>query len=303
MVGSLLGDGVLCNWDVKEGMGGYCTLPSVSIFGRGCYGDFWVRQRQKEAIHWYMGNICWSPSNKAEWERDSRVSCYCCCFFVCMVTVNKRRTIWLMVDGEWTGGSPDLMFTVIKYKTNGNHLMCGTFIQSAMLRVFSLTQKNDWTWFLSGEKDLAEPHCWCFNGFTEEQSKNFKLKLKTRQHARLMLLGGSIFSCSHMRTMGHGGTKSFYWSCTEGLTFAVHSTCSFKYFLTEKVVSKWLKLSDLKCMRTRSWNKISSPCLYSVSCKCFSKNLIRDPFKCTAKKWSFIRRNAAVLSKNSLHTA
>lgn len=25
----------LCNWDVKEGMGGYCTLPSVSILGRG----------------------------------------------------------------------------------------------------------------------------------------------------------------------------------------------------------------------------------------------------------------------------
>lgn len=41
----------LCNWDVKESMGGYCALSSVSIFGCGCW-EFWLRQRQTEDVQW-----------------------------------------------------------------------------------------------------------------------------------------------------------------------------------------------------------------------------------------------------------
>lgn len=41
----------LCNWDVNEGMGGYCTLSSVSIFGCGCW-ESGLRQQQREDVKW-----------------------------------------------------------------------------------------------------------------------------------------------------------------------------------------------------------------------------------------------------------
>lgn len=47
----------LCNWDVKEGMGGYCALPSVSILGCGRW-EFWQRERQTEDV---QGDI-WGTS-------------------------------------------------------------------------------------------------------------------------------------------------------------------------------------------------------------------------------------------------
>lgn len=53
----------------------------------------------------YMGNICWSPSNKAHWERDSRVGCHGRCvrvLLLCIVTV-YTRTNTVEFECDWTG--------------------------------------------------------------------------------------------------------------------------------------------------------------------------------------------------------
>lgn len=89
----------LCNWDVKEGMGGCCTMSSVSIFGCGCWEDL-LRQQGREDVQWDIwgtsaGN---SPGRLNGKEIAGSDFVYGSCVNVQHVSVSP----WMLLDHRFT---------------------------------------------------------------------------------------------------------------------------------------------------------------------------------------------------------
>lgn len=90
----------LCNWDVNEGMGGYCTLSSVSIFGCGCW-ESGLRRQQREDVKWDIRGTSAGrrPANlkgKAMERQAAAVAVFVYCF--CLWELCKHASVGFESD-------------------------------------------------------------------------------------------------------------------------------------------------------------------------------------------------------------